>query len=56
MTDLRAGSCVVAPMPKAIKSVTEVIVMATPACSMAVLTLSSTEQEVRLAEGKVDRL
>ena len=29
--DLRAGRIVVAPMPKAMKSVIEVIVMATPA-------------------------
>ena len=40
--DLRAGSCVVAPIPKAIKSVMEVMVMATPACSMVLPNLSTT--------------
>merc|ERR1719450_495286 len=40
--DLRAGSCVVAPIPKAMKSVMEVMVMATPACSMVLPSLSTT--------------
>ena len=42
MVDLRAGSVVVAPTPKAMKSVTEVMVMATPACESAALILSGT--------------
>ena len=33
--DFKAGKIVVAPMAKANKSVTEVIVMATPACFIA---------------------
>ena len=39
--DLRAGRMVDAPMPKAMKSVMEVIVMATPACDMVAPILST---------------
>ena len=41
--DLRAGRIVEAPMPKAMKSVMEVMVMATPAWAMVVPSLSSTD-------------
>ena len=40
--DLRAGSCVVAPIPNAMKSVTEVTVIATPACCIVRPTRSTT--------------
>ena len=40
--DLSAGSCVVAPIPNAMKSVTEVMVIATPACSIVLPSLSTT--------------
>ena len=38
----RAGSEEVAPIPKAMKLVTEVMVMATPACAITPPTLSTT--------------
>ena len=41
--DLRAGSTVDAPIPKAMKSVMEVMVMATPACDMVAPNLSTTD-------------
>ena len=41
--DLRAGRMVDAPMPKAMKSVMEVIVIATPAWDMVAPILSTTD-------------
>ena len=40
--DLRAGMAVVAPIPKAMKFVMEVMVMATPACLKVTPSLSTT--------------
>ena len=40
--DLRAGSTVLAPIPKAMKSVMEVMVMATPAWDIVAPSLSTT--------------
>ena len=42
--DLRPGRIVEAPMTKAMKSVMEVMVMATPAWAMVVPSLSSTDK------------
>ena len=42
----RAGICVVDPIPKAIKLVSEVMVMATPACSIVLPSLSATPPEL----------
>ena len=41
--DLKAGKDEEAPIPKAIKFVTEVMVMATPACAIVAPILSSTD-------------
>ena len=43
----RAGICVVDPIPKAMKFVSEVMVMATPACSIVLPSLSATPPELR---------
>ena len=48
--DLRAGSCVVAPIPKAIKSVMEVMVMATPACDIVAPILSVIDLDFSCSE------
>ena len=42
----RAGICVVDPIPKAMKFVSEVMVMATPACSIVLPSLSATPPEL----------
>ena len=42
----RAGICVVDPIPKAMKLVSEVMVMATPACSIVLPSLSATPPEL----------
>ena len=42
----RAGICVVDPIPKAMKLVREVMVMATPACSIVLPSLSATPPDL----------
>ena len=54
--DLKAGRTVVAPIPKAMKSVMDVMVMATPACDMVAPILSTTGLDFSLAEGKISNL
>ena len=48
--DLRAGRTVVAPIPKAMKSVIEVMVMATPACDMVAPIRSTTDLDFSLSK------
>ena len=42
----RAGICVVDPIPNAMKFVSEVMVIATPACSIVLPSLSATPPEL----------
>ena len=46
----RAGICVVDPIPKAIKLVREVMVMATPACSIVLPSLSATPPDLKVIQ------
>ena len=48
--DLSAGKIVVAPIPNAMKSVMDVIVMATPACDIVRPSLSTTGLDLSLAK------
>ena len=52
---LRAGRLVVAPILKAMKSVRDVMVMATPACERATLILSSSSRFCSLLD-RVERV
>ena len=48
--DLKAGNEEEAPIPKAMKFVTDVMVMATPACAMVAPILSSTDLDFSFSE------
>ena len=49
----RAGICVVDPIPKAMKLVREVMVMATPACSIVLPSLSATPPDLGVIQCNV---